>query len=260
MIAIYKVTSITKKIQGVTQKTHANHVWMGVIDVAGTPTDVILKQEAPPRLVKELLAVDLATRLGVPHITGWAASVDQATMQAHGITSTVVDPNDPARRLLFASMLSTGTPLGGAGQINQAAKNRYLGHTDSLTIMAFDELVGNVDRVNENVMEDAPQFLAFDHDKILFGDKVAWSQLPGLITQHCMLCLMSQDVAMGAPHTKARALALAVSWAGRLTAPMTILQDLVIANLLTSADAQLIETFLIDRLPHLPALVEKHYP
>jgi hypothetical protein len=259
-VDIWHVVQVRQVAQTTAAKQHANRAWFAVIDIAGTNVDVILKEETSSRLIKEILAVELASLLGVPHIPGWAASLDQSQAAMVQLTSNIPDPNDASRRLVFASQFSHGTPIAASGGLAHAQiKSTYLSHSDAVHILVFDELLGNCDRQYENLMEDGSRYLAFDHDKILFGDTAMFAQLPGAVAQPCM-CTVSDDVAIYQGHTKPIAMSLAASWAGVLPKPIPILTDAVQINLLSSADEQAIDTYLRGRLPHLANLVAQHYP
>jgi hypothetical protein len=256
---IWNVVTVGQSVQTTAAKPSANSVWSAKVDIGGTQVDVMLKDEAPRRLTKELLGVGLADLLTVPHIPGWIASLDQAQAQAIGLTSNIRDPNAASRRLAFASKRSPGNPVSpGAKTVNMQLQRSYRSHSDAVPILVFDELVGNYDRQYENVMNEGANFLAFDHDKILFGDSLPYGQLPSVVALPCQ-CSVSDDIGFHAPGSKQTAQRLAASWASLLTAPIAILAELVQLTLLSSADAQAIEMFLLARLQHLPSLVDMHY-
>jgi hypothetical protein len=256
---ICNVVTIGKDIQTTAAKPYANSAWEAVIDIGETNVDVILKDEVSYRLAKELLAIALADLLQVPHIPGWAVSLHQTQAQSIRLTSNIRDPNDASRQLVFASKLSHGDPIAAsAGPVNQHLQAAYYAHPDAVPILVFDELVGNYDRQYENVMKEGARFLAFDHDKILFGDTAIWDQLPGTVAKPCM-SVVSDDIGCFALATKPAAQALAASWATQLLAPIFILGELVQVGLLADADAQNVESYLLRRVQQLPSLVNHHY-
>jgi hypothetical protein len=256
---IRTVTSVGNSVQTTAKKTAANPAWAATVDIDGSQIQVVLKDETPERLARELLSVALAHLLGVPYIRGWAASLDRDQARAIGLSSNIPHPNDPTRRLVFASELSPGTPIAQSGSMADVQiKTQYYAHVDSVHILVFDELVANCDRQYENLMEEGGRFLAFDHDKVLFGDRVTWSHLPPAAAQ-ASACNVSDDVGIFAPGTKSSAHNLATSWANILTSPAPIMTDLVQIKLLSVADAQAVIDYLIARVPCLPSLVDQRY-
>lgn len=257
--AIHNVAEVGENIQTTKQKDHANFVWRAVVNVDETPQSVMLKDEPLQRFVKELLAVELAQHFDVSHITGWAVSLDRPQALKVSLESNITDPNDPERQLAFASKLSYGVPIAKSGElVNQNSQKKYWASAEALSILVFDELVGNYDRQYENVMQENGKFLAFDHDKIFFNDHASWSQLPTAADQPCP-CSVSDDIGCWQSDTKLVAKSLAESWASRLPLPSTIFNYIVSHGLLSGSDAQYIQDYLRNRLQILPDLVTLHY-
>lgn len=256
---IWTVLTVGTPAQTTAAKTYANPAWHAIADVAGSKIDIILKAEPLHRLVKELLAVGLADRLAVPHIPGWAVSLDLGQAHQVGITSGTSDPADASRIILFGSRRSSGVPIAPSGGLTDPhLEASYYRSSDAVSILVFDELIGNFDRLYENIMTEAQGFLAFDHDKILLSDTSGFAKLPSSAGQPC-LNIVSDAVGVFANGTRSTAIASATGWITTLTKPIDLLWDIAGSGLLSSIDAQSIEDYLLARLPLLPKLVEAHY-
>lgn len=254
MNEIYEVVEIGSRLQDRKAKAHANFVHLAKIQKSAETVDVVLKDEVPHRLIKELLAVRLAQQLGVPHLNGWLASV--STRQADEMQLSSRVPRN-GRFVVFASEKCAGQPVApSGGMANQSFVSKYLASPEAVHVLVFDQLIANFDRMYENLMWTGSQFAAFDHDKILFTDTDAWCDLPA--TSFCDN-LISTNVAMLNKGSRSAVWAVANTIASSVG--QIDLQDVTEVTSLNfrAEDANCLMKFLRERATVLAALVDKHY-
>jgi hypothetical protein len=239
-----RVTRVGAVIDG-SGRNAANPSFHGCVDVRGDALEVVLKFEPPHRLAKELIAVSVASRVGIAHAPGLIGLVEKGDFEQLRDISPV---SVTAGEVCFASERSPGWEV-------LQDYDEFLQSPFAIDLLVFDQLIANQDRVIGNILEHGHEFRAFDHDKILSFDLAKWTELP---ESEPVANLTGDDIAARRASDLEVAKRTAEQFRDRMQAePLDFLEDIAKIGLFTKGDAAAVRDFLMSRAAVLPLVVEK---
>nr|WP_296340019.1 hypothetical protein [uncultured Acidovorax sp.] len=241
-----RIIRVGARIDG-SERNAANPAFHGCVDVSGDELEVILKFEPPHRLAKELIAVSVASRVGIAHAPGLIGLVRTRDFEQLRDVSPV---SVTAGEVCYASEKSPGWDV-------LQDYDKFLPSPFAIDLLVFDQLIANQDRVRGNILEHGHGFRAFDHDKILFFDEAKWTELPASAP---VGSLTGDDIAS----RRASSLELAKRTAEQFRAsmqaePLDFLEEITKIGLFTESDAAAVHDFLMRRSAVLPSVVEHYF-
>ncbi|NKJ02649.1 hypothetical protein [Novosphingobium sp. SG707] len=240
-----KVVQIGDRVVG-SVRNAPNPAFFGRVDYNGSEIEVILKIEPSHRLAKELIATSLASRVGIQHAPGLIGIIDSGDLNQFGDVQPIeIDGS----YLCFASEKRLGSAL------KAPCDNFHLSEF-ALELLVFDQLIGNFDRVYENILEHEGCYWAFDHDKILFCDANLWSGWDASKTN--INDLVGMNISFLQSRNLSRALKISAEFNTKISnTPLNFLSEIAKAGLFKDEDATALTTYLNERAANLPAIVEK---
>lgn len=239
-----KVVHVGDPIDG-SARNAANPAFFGRVDCNGSEIEVIFKIEPSHRFAKELIATSLASRVGIQHAPGLIGVIDPADLNCFGDAQPV---NSNAGYLCFASEKRPGSAL-------KSPFEDFLRSPFALQLLVFDQLIGNFDRVYENILEHEGGYWAFDHDKILFCDAPVWSGLP--VSQTNASDIVGMNTSFKQANNLSDAQDIAAEFSAKISsAPLDFLATIANIGLFSNDDATALRTYLGDRAAVLSLIVE----
>lgn len=225
-------------------RTSSNPAHAGAVAEGLAQTQVILKIEPQHRLIKELIAVYVADRIGLAHAPGVIGIFAERNPEAPIGISVALD----GKPCCFASIKLDAVPIVGRNEI-------FLQSRFALELLAFDQLIANFDRVPANILENDGCYWAYDHDKILFIDSPRYCELP---PEQLVQSPVGTDTIFS--QVNARPTALQIANAVRdavLNEELTIFAELISLGLLSEQEADCLAVYFKQRAEILPELIDR---
>ncbi|MEL7781588.1 hypothetical protein AAG607_00990 [Citromicrobium bathyomarinum] len=198
-------------------------------------------------MAKELIAVSIASRVGIAHAPGLIGLVRTGGFEQLRDVSPV---SVTAGEVCYASEKLPGWEV-------LQDYDEFLRSPFAIDLLVFDQLIANQDRVIGNILEHGHSFRAFDHDKIFFFDLAKWTELP---ESEPVASLTGDDIAARRASSLELAKRTADQFRDRMQAePLDFLEDITSFGLFAKIDAAAVRDFLLRRAAALPTVVERYF-